>query len=285
MFSKIILILQLAALCSGWVSHAFAYVPPAEQIFSLMPNQKYRHSRVLVLTLETTFYGDEWAEGLSTFTETVSFRYPDRFLSTIKVPSGEKLYLAQGEESLTAIDQTIISEEESPMDFYKDLFLYRTPESLIYRLSKAGIDTSIVSFGRLEGEIAYVIGAVYPDESHPQVWVEKDTFLPLRLFFPASETSEKIDIRYDYYFNIGTRMWYPGRITFYENDRPVKEQALKTYKSSSDNNAFPEYLFDIEELKKSFTSVIEPEQKRDASSESELDNVKQTIDDFQKVFE
>ncbi len=285
MFSKIILIFQVAVAFMGCVSHAFAYVPPAEQIFSLMPHQKHRQIRVLVLTLETTFYGDDWPDGLRAFTETVSYLYPDRFLSTIKAPSGKKLYVVQEGKSLVAIDQKIISEEESYIDSYKDIFLYRSPESLIDRLSKVGIDTKTVSFGRLEDKIAYVIGAVYPDESHPQLWVEKDTFRPLRLLFPPSDNSEKIEIRYDHYFNIGRGMWYPGRITFYENDKPVKEQALKTYKSSSKDDAFPEYMFDIEELKKSYTSVIEPEQRGDASAGSELDDVKQTIDDFQKAFE
>jgi hypothetical protein len=285
MFSKTILIFQVTVALMGCVSYAFAYVPPAEQIFSLMPHQKHRQIRALVLTLETTFYGEDWPDGLRTFTETVSYLYPDRFLSTIKAPSGKKLYVVQEGKSLVAIDQKIISEEESYIDSYKDIFLYRSPESLIERLSKVGIDTKTVSFGRLEDKIAYVMGAVYPDESHPQLWVEKDTFRPLRLLFPPSGNSGKIEIRYDHYFNVGRGMWYPGRITFYENDKPVKEQALKTYKSSSKDDAFPEYMFDIEELKKSYTSVIEPERKGDASAGSEFDDVKQTIDDFQKAFE
>jgi hypothetical protein len=285
MLRKVIPILQVVAGCIGLVSHAFAYIPPAEQVFSLMPHQKHRDMHVLVLTLETTCYGDEWPERAMTFTETVCYRYPDRFLSKVNVPSGEKMYLVQGGASLITIDQKIISEKGSPMDAYKDLFLYRSPASLIDHLSKMGINTDTVSFGRLENKIAYVIGAVYPDESYAQVWVEKDTFRPLRLFFPRSDTSEKIDIRYDHYFSIGKGMWYPGRVTFYKGDQPVKEQVLKTYKSSFADDAFPEYLFDIEALKKSHASVIEPEYEEGASPASELDNVKQTIDDFQKVFE
>lgn len=282
---KIIPMLQFVAGVVGLVSQSFAYVPPAEQIFSLMPHQKHQDIHVLVLTLETTFYGEEWPEGAMTVTETVCYRYPDRFLSKITVPSGDKVYFVQGEASLITIDQKIISEERSPMDAYKDLFLYRSPESIIYHLSKAGINTNTVSFGRLGNKIAYVIGAMYPDESHPQVWVEKDTFRPLRLFFPRSDTSAKIDIRYDHYFSIGGGMWYPGRVTFYKGDEPVKEQVLKTYNSSSADDAFPEYLFDIEELKKIYTSVMEPGHKDEASPVPELDDVKRTIDDFQKVFE
>jgi hypothetical protein len=277
--------LQVVAGFIALVSHAFAYIPPAEQIFSLMPHQKHQAIQVLVLTLETTSYGDEGPEGVVTLTETVCYRYPDRFLSKINATSGEKLYLVEGDASLITIDQKIISEKALPMDAYKDLFLYRSPESLMDHLSKVGIATDTVSFGRLENKIAYVIGAVYPDESYPQVWVEKDTFRPLRLLFPRSDTSEKIDIRYDHYFSIGKGMWYPGRITFYKDDQPVKEQVLKTYKSSSVYNAFPEYLFEIELLKESYTSVIEPRHKDEASPASDLDNVKKTIDDFQKVFE
>jgi hypothetical protein len=277
--------LQVVAGFIGLVSHAFAYVPPAEQVFSLMPYQKHQDIHVLLLTLETTFYGDEWTDGAMTVTETVCYRYPDRFLSKINVPSGDKIYFVQGEASLIIIDQKIISEEGSPMDAYKDLFLYRGPESIIYHLLKGGINTNTVSFGRLANKIAYVIGAVYPDESQPQVWVEKDTFRPLRLLFPRSVTSAKIDIRYDHYFSLGRGMWYPGRVTFYQDDQPVKEQVLKTYKSSSAADAFPEYLFDIEELKKIYTPVIEPGHKDETSPGSELDDVKRTIDDFQKVFE
>jgi hypothetical protein len=277
--------LQLVAGFMGFVSYAFAYIPSAEQVFSLMPHQKHQDIQVLVLMLETTFYGDEWPDGAMTVKETVCYRYPDRFLSKIHVSSVDKIYFVQGEASLITIDQKIISEEKLPMDAYKDLFLYRSPESVMYHLSKEGINTGTVSFGRLDNKIAYVIGAVYPDESLPQVWVEKDTFRPLRLFFPRSDTSAKIDIRYDHYFSIGGGMWYPGRVTFYQDDQPVKEQVLKTYKTSSDADAFPEYLFDIEKLKKIYTSVIEQGHKDETSSTSELDDVKRTIDDFQKVFE
>lgn len=286
MWTKGILIVQIVVAVIGWISYAFAYILPAEQICSLMPHHKHRQVRVLLLTLETTFYGDDWPEGLRTFTETVCYRYPDSFFSGIRVPSGEKIYVVQGEKSLTAVDKKIISEEESRLDSYKTLFLYRSPESLIDRLSKIGIDTHIVSFGRLEDKIAYVIGAVYPDESRPQVWVDKSTFRPLRLFFPSSDTSEEIDIRYLHYFNIGKKDWYPGRIIFYINDQPVKEQVLKTYKSSPKSNAFSEYRFDIEELKKSFTSVMEPGHgEAETPPPSELDDVKQTINDFQRAFE
>lgn len=267
------------------VSCAFAYVPPAEEVFSLMPHQKHRLIRALALTLETTFHGEAWPEGEISFTENVCFRYPDRFYSVIEVPSGRKIYAVQAEKTLTAVDNKIISMAESHTDRYKDLFLYRSPESLVDALLRAGIDTAIVSFGRLEGRIAYVIGAVYPDESFPQVWVDKDTFRPLRILFPASEGSEKTDIRYEQYFNIGHRMWYPGLIIFYSNDKIIKEQRLRTHESSSRDDAFPEYLFDIDKMQKTYRFFVEPDEKDDASSRSELDQVKKSIDDFQKAFE
>ncbi len=80
-------------------------------------------------------------------------------------------------------------------------------------------------------------------------------------------------------------MWYPGLIIFYSNDKIIKEQRLRTHESSSKDDAFPEYLFDIDKMQKTYRFFVEPDEKGDASSRSELDQVKKSIDDFQKAFE
>jgi hypothetical protein len=69
---------------------------------------------------------------------------------------------------------------EVPLDAFKDPLLYREPDLLMSRLAALGVNVTRSSMGMLDGQIVYVIGARYPDETVPQLWIGQDTRLPVR---------------------------------------------------------------------------------------------------------
>ena len=167
-------------------------------------------------------------------------------------------------------------------DLYKDLLFYHSREELVERLFQLGVDVSISSLGRFEGKIAFVIGAEYPDESVSQVWIDQDTFLPLRWIIkgvdPAGE-SDTMEIRYLIWWKIG-EIRYPSRIEFYQDGNLVRvNQAI----NFEENATFSEELFDIDYLKTVFPRS--PEQPIVPGEPEEPSEVEKTIEEFRRIFE
>ena len=54
-------------------------------------------------------------------------------------------------------------------------------------LRSAGVDLAVVSLSRRSDRVAYVIGALPWEATRPQLWLDKDTFLPLGWVLRAGE--------------------------------------------------------------------------------------------------
>jgi hypothetical protein len=108
------------------------------------------------------------------------------FRSDILSENTQKIHVVSKGRELTIIDGKIADDFQSVFDIYKDLILYRSRILLQKRLDMLGVDGSISSLGRFRGKIAYIVGAQYPDESASQVWLNKDTFRPIRWIMNGS---------------------------------------------------------------------------------------------------
>ncbi|OEU79386.1 MAG: hypothetical protein BA872_06905 [Desulfobacterales bacterium C00003060] len=161
--------------------------------------------------------------------------------------------------------------------------LYREKELLLHSLGEQDINLDVVSLGRYKDKFAYVIGAKYPDESVPQIWIEKNTFRPIRYVLKGGgfDGAPLEEIEYsDYKALDKKKWWYPTRIVFYQNGRPDRVYVLKSY---TVNPNLSEQLFDIAYLKTVYKPIASTQQS--PSPTSEVDDVKKAIRDFTKIFE
>jgi outer membrane lipoprotein-sorting protein len=144
------------------------------------------------------------------------------------------------------------------------------------------VDPFVSSLGRFEEKIAFVIGAYYPDESSNQLWVDKETLLPLRLIMRSvhgADSSSKVEIRYLVWWQIGETR-YPSKIEFYQDDNLVRVSQAQNFE---ENAIFSEDLFDIEYLKSVYPrAALQPIPPEAAEEPSE---VQKTIEDFKRIFE
>jgi hypothetical protein len=149
----------------------------------------------------------------------------------------------------------LVAEFEGVLDLYKKPLLYRDADMLLGRLKLAGVDTSVRSLGRFEGKTAFVIGAQYPDESSPQLWIDKESFLPLRWIVTREVPGQpdmSLEFRYQDWEAALTRRgreptgFFPKRILFIYGGRIVKERVVK---SMAPNPAFARGDFDLESLR------------------------------------
>jgi hypothetical protein len=214
--------------------------------------------------------------------ESLRFVFSKAFRSDARSQNSERIYVFSRGRTLIIIDGNIVSDAANRFDLYKDILLFRSREGLANRLLELGVDVSISSLGRFEDKIAFVIGAEYPDESVNQLWVDKDTLLPLRLIFKGvsgTADSGTAEVWYHTWWNIGETR-YPSRIEFYQDDNLVRVSQAKNFE---ENATFSDDLFDIERLKmvypRKLALPIAP------GAPEEPSEVQKTIEEFKRIFE
>jgi hypothetical protein len=214
--------------------------------------------------------------------ESLRYVFSEAFRSDIVSDDNQRIYVFRQGQTLTVIDGVISGVGETRFDLYKDLLLYRSREALSERLSDLGVDISVSSLGKFEGLPAFVVGAEYPDETVAQVWIDKDTFQPLRMIIPSANSSYRadfLDIRYSAWQNIG-KIWYPMRIEFVQDGTAVR--AIEVYDYQVNPN-FSKDVFNIARLRLEYRQPLASPPR---SSQTEgLSEVQKTIEEFKKIFE
>ena len=260
---------------------AHAYVLSGPHILELMISKYGKARRLLVTQKQTVFTADAQGAGIES-RETLRYVFPESFRSDLRSQTGLRVYVLTKDDALTAIDGRIVNEPEDEFDRYKDILLYHSREILHQKLNWMGVDVAQSSLGRFQDQIAFVIGAQYPDESRSQLWVEKETFRPIRWLMvkttPAGQPAV-MEIQYQNW-QLFASNWYPARITFTENGRLVREISVSGVQV---NTNFPSDLFDIEGLKKRFlpaAPVAAEPPKADGMGE-----IKKTGEVFKNLYE
>ena len=127
-----------------------------------------------------------------------------------------------------------------------------------------------------------MLGAQYPDETVPQLWLDKETFRPMRwLLKPASagNLSEALEVRYGDWRKVSS-IWYPERIEFYLGDRLLRRMQVQRTRV---NPKFSNRLFDVAYLKSIYPYAAVPPPAQGESGGK--NDIQRTIDRFRKLFE
>jgi len=214
--------------------------------------------------------------------ETISYLIPGAFRSEFTSAQGDHIHVFSNGRSLTIFNQRIVSESESDLDRYKDIFLFNTRQLLKNHLMRLGMAPDVSSVGRFQGALVYVLGAQYPDETVPQLWLDKDTFRPVRwLIRPAAtdNLSDPVEIRYGGWRKTGT-IWYPFQIEIYQGGRLLRNIQVARVRK---NPNLSHRLFDIAYLKSIYPKGEPPQSEQpETGGKSE---VQKTIERFRRLFE
>lgn len=270
--SEKIVIYRLEAPISNPVPAAVDFTQlPANTEVEIMPEIQPLETRPEVSEIEMLEF-----EGV------VRYVFSQAFRSDAKSPNSERIHIAVGGRTLTIVDGHIEPAAVNRFDLYKDILLYRSRAMLAERLLQLGVDVSISSLGRFEEQIAFVLGAEYPDESVNQLWVDKDTLLPLRLILKGDDgaaDSGAVEVRYLIWWKIG-KTQYPSRIEFYQDEHLVRVSQAKNFE---ENAIFPEDLFVIEHQKLLYPRAATPATVPETYEEPS--EVQKAIEDFKRIFE
>jgi hypothetical protein len=215
--------------------------------------------------------------------ESVRYLFPEAFRSDIFTDDNQRIHVFANNQALTVIGGATRAAPQTRFDYYKDILLLRSRPQLVERLTQLNLDVSVSSLGRFEGRLAFVIGALYPDESVNQLWVDQTSFRPLRWIITDGSggfQANTFEIRYLDWWQFDDTFWYPMRIEFYQNTVLVRVIKAQRYEL---NPAFSFDLFDIERIRSTYPQAS-PALNDSGESES-ISEVQRTIDEFSKMFE
>jgi outer membrane lipoprotein-sorting protein len=231
----------------------------------------------LLITQKLVLHDDNPSMSVTELSETLKFKSPDTSRSDIVSENIQRIRISSDNRVFTVIDGKISDEPETSYDHYKDLILFGSREILQERLSKLGVDVNVTSLGRFQGKLAYVLGAQYPDETLPQVWLDKKTFLPLRWIITGNPT-QNLEVLYLNWKKMN-QTWYPMNIEFFSNGNLVREIHVQNIKK---NPVFQADVFDIQKLKSLYHQDT-PAESQNIGKE-EMDEVQKTIEEFKKIY-
>lgn len=213
-------------------------------------------------------------------TERAFYQSPGCFRSEIDLEGGTRIYLSASGKAISIVDDRIVSVTESAVELYR-IVLSGDREWLEQRLTALGVDISLTSLGLFNGRIGYVVGAKYPDEYASQLWLDKETFRPFRLVIQSPDEGAAIEFRYLDWKN-ARKAWYPREIEVYEDGeltRVVDVGAVRT------GVTFDEALCDVDAAKSRYPMVAADDEQADTGQDNDLNQVKQSIEDFKSMYE
>jgi len=269
-------------MCWG-ASTALAYIPTSAQILDQYLKTVGQLKRMEVQE-KLVYFDTRIKEGTAEFQETVKYFFPDRFRSDIKAQTTTKSMIVTFEKALVLLDGKIAAEKEVGFDYYKDLLLFRNRLMLSVRLQSIGIDLGQTRLDRFENRVVFVIGE---RDDHgketPSLYVDKKTFLPLRLVFTGASTEEGTEL-----FEILFLEWkkfgktkFPSRIELYKNHTLAREINVEKIICEPE---FDEALFDVDTIKGNI-SQRGGSQNETITGGAHDGDVKKTIDDLDKIIE
>ncbi|RZB38304.1 MAG: hypothetical protein SRB2_00052 [Desulfobacteraceae bacterium Eth-SRB2] len=257
-----------------------AYVLPGPYILKLMTQNLGKAKSLLVS--QTLAIHDESPQKIGVeLSETLRYVFPETFRSDTLSENGNRIHVLSKGKAVTVIDGKIADESDNRYDRYKDILLFKPREMLKDKLSLLGVDVTVSSLGRFQGKPAYVLGAQYPDETTPQIWLDKDTFRPFRWIMtskPEQSRENRLEVRYLEWQKF-QKTWYPMRIEFFMAGVRVREIHVQNINV---NSSFSKELFDIKHLKSLYPQAAPAEQEQ--GKKDDLNEVQKTIEDFKKLY-
>ena len=210
--------------------------------------------------------------------ETLHYIFPKKFRSDIQTENLQRIIVESMGETLIIIDNKIRPEKKDRFNAYKDLLLLRTKHLLTEKLTHLGINIEVSSLYRFDGKISYILGAHSPNQPVSQLWVEKETFRPLRLIINEN-VSQYLDFRYYNWRQTG-KIWYPMQIDFYQNDKLIRKIMVGDIDIDP---SFTEDLFDIHRIQSNYQSDNSEIQSQ--TNQNEVNEVTKAIEEFKKLYE
>lgn len=214
------------ALAGAIAAPAAAYIVPADVILSRIAKHRKKLG-IDTLTVEGTHTRNQtkadWWAGL---------RRGRAFRSQVKSGDNTEVKLLVGDRRWTF---NLGAAPSAPKKVSDDLMLtFLFPKSAdpggrrgSAFLKRHGIDDDTVSMGRFDGRVAYIIGAKPWEATKPQLWVDQQLLVPVRLVRVDKATNVVHEQRLMGFGGEMVDQWFPRRIERLENGKVVERFSVR----------------------------------------------------------
>ncbi|MEN8211377.1 MAG: hypothetical protein ABFR31_06640 [Thermodesulfobacteriota bacterium] len=217
-----------------------AFVPQAPHLLHLVIQKVKRPTGFEVFQTKKFFNYENSEDIYVELEEKLSYLNPNKLRSQILSGTTKNFYVESNFKFIKISDGAVVSRYKLLVEKYTDILIYRNYETLLTQLALSGIDTSKVSFQRYDDKICYVIGgSKEKGKKFSGLWVEKDTFLPVK--YVVEKNNQKVEFLY-YNWQKFSRTMYPMQIYIYLNDKFFAMVNVKTFDLRSN---FSPALFNI----------------------------------------
>ena len=191
-----------------------AYVMSAEQLLYMM-GSKFSRFKTLIITQATRMENVyETVDGV-VINEKIWLKAPGLYRSELI-----------SESTPQDMSNTRIADREPGGDMtFRKLLMGNNLDSIMALLTHMGINTESVSMARYEGVVVFQLGD--KDTESPKLLIEKNSFLPVVIYYPSSTGSKPgmATVHFGDYQEIG-KGWYPYEITYSLDDESLERYSI-----------------------------------------------------------
>lgn len=206
-----------------------AYVLPGKQLLVLMTENRTVPQTLEVKQAVSQRPDDGAPRIAASLRETLYFGFPDRFRSDTIGENYRRISIRAPEDTVVVVNGQVRSGAPERFEIYKDLLMINSRETLEAYLGQLGVDLNQTRLDRFEEDYCVVVGAIDPFANTPQLWVQKDSFLPLRLTLPPSLLNPQegaLEVRYLDWGQIEGAV-YPMLIQIYRKHQLFREMRVE----------------------------------------------------------
>lgn len=233
----------LAVLATAATAHA--YVLPSTFLLRLLADKRKDQK---IEDLSVQMHTDRAAEG-DTVEAHVYLKRPAK-LRRVEEGAAQYIYVENRGKRAAGTADALKRLSGPTTDFLALLLVpdYTNTDAMVEQtlgaLKAVGVDTSITSFGRDERKVVYIIGARSWEQDKPQLWLDKSTYLPVRVRGQVKENGQQVtfETRLLEWGSSVAGNWFPRVIEEYRNGELVRRSEVTEVKL---NQNLPESMFDI----------------------------------------
>ena len=236
---------------------AQAYILPADFLCRLVADSRKSSLKDVMLSLNI-----EVAEGDPAQEERLYLKRPERMRWAGPGDDGNILVVREGAQATFA--KKALVAREATRDLLPVLLMPRgrdlddSSSRMLEMLVAQGVDANVVSLGRHPDGVAYIVGAKVWEVDKPQVWIDKASYMPVRIRLPMGAGARaaapvavapapagatgQVPMREVRLLNYAAGL--PRLIEIYEGDTLVRRAEVT---QASVNQNLPETLFDPRE--------------------------------------
>ena len=224
---------------------ATAYILPSDTILRMVV-EKRRKLGIVDMTVQLTTETDGKSAPLE---ERIYIKDPERMRRVRQEEGGAKVTVQVEDKAAEGPENAL-----KPLKAVPDLLpillqpsgeeLEQVQERLVGVLKRLGINTAIVTLGRLGSTIAYVIGGKANEAEKPLLWIDKESFLPLKIVTTQKKDgrSERVEVRWMEFGSATTGDWFPRILEVWKDGKRVQRSEVTKIEI---NKKVPDTLFSL----------------------------------------